>query len=536
MAQNGLFRVTFPYFWVVMKVNWAQAEKNLSDREWRMNNLYRIITDKSEEIDFTLNSPQKKLCDNAWYWNLLLKARQLGFTTWIDLFILDACLFNNNIQAGIIAHDLKSAQRIFYQKIKFPYEHLHSELKSRIPATKCDAMELRLANGSSIWVGVTMRSATLRMLHVSELGKICAKFPEKAREIQTGALPTLHEGSWLFVESTAEGAAGLFYDMAMDSQTVTTNADRAGKKLNKQQMRFHFFPWFEHPTNLTNTEGISVSDDLKRYFDELEGKLDIKLNPERRAWYALKRDGPGGLGKYMKRENPSTPQEAFEQSVEGAVYGDEIEQARNEGRIGFYPWIKTAPVYTFWDLGYGDATVVVFAQFIQDQIRIIDYYTQTGRGAAYHSAQVKSKEYIYADHFGPHDVMNHEKGSGIVLKDTYDTLLGMSMRVVERPRLKADGIDAVRSIFNKLVFNERTTRELCKALSFYRYEWDEDAVCYKKDPVHDGASHSADAMQALAMQYRYSTIDGKLLGWPHPIPANVGVASQNYDRLRIGIM
>lgn len=517
-----------------MKATWEQAEKNLSDRRWRLNNLYRIITDKSEEIDFALNHPQVMFYDKLWYWNLLLKARQLGFTTEIDLIMLDACLFNNNIQAGIIAHDLKSAQRIFYNKIKFPYENLHPELKERIPFTKCDAMELRLANGSSIWVGVTMRSATLRMLHISELGKICAKYPEKAREIQTGALPTLHEDSWLFVESTAEGAAGLFYDMAMDSQTVTANADRVGRKLNKQQMRFHFFPWYEHPTNLTNTEGISVSDELKRYFDEIEGRLSIKLSPERRAWYALKKDGPGGLGKYMKRENPSTPQEAFEQSVEGAVYAEEIEQARNEGRIGFYPWVKTEPVYTFWDIGYGDSTVVIYVQFIRDQVRVIDDYTMIGRGATYHAAQVRNKDYIYGDHFGPHDIMNHEKGSGIVLKDTYDSLLGRIMRVVERPKLKADGIDALRSIFNRMVFNEKTTCDLRKALSFYRYEWDEDNACYKKDPVHDGASHFADAAQGIAMQYRYSTIDGKLLGWPHPIPANVSRSSPSshryYDR------
>lgn len=520
------------------KITWAHAEKNLSDRRWRLNNLYRIITDQSEEIDFTLNLPQTMFYDKLWYWNLLLKARQLGFTTEIDLFMLDACLFNNNIQAGIIAHDLKSAQRIFYQKIKFPYENLHSELRKRIPATKCDAMELRLANGSSIWVGVTMRSATLRMLHISELGKICAKYPEKAREIQTGALPTLHDGSWLFVESTAEGAAGLFYDMAMDSQTLTTDADRAKRKLNKQQMRFHFFPWYKHPTNLTNTEGISVSDELIRYFDGLEDKLGIKLNPERRAWYALKKNGPGGLGKYMKRENPSTPQEAFEQSVEGAVYGEEMEEARNDGRIGFYPWVKTEPVYTFWDIGYGDATTVVFVQFIKDQIRVIDDYSMVGRGAPYHSSQIKGKEYVYKDHYGPHDIMNHEKGTGIVLKDTYDVLLGKIMNVVERPKLKADGIDAVRAIFNRLVFNERTTHDLRKALAFYRYEWDEDNVCYKKDPVHDWASHFADAMQGLAMQYRYGTINGKLLGYPQPIPANVGRSSPDksryYNRFRKG--
>lgn len=517
------------------------TEKDLQSRRWRLNNLYKIINEGSQEVVFKDRPIQKRFYDAMWYWNLILKARQPGITTKIDLFMLDTCIFNSNIHAGIIAHDLKSAQRIFYHKVKYPYEHLPSELTSHVRAVKCDAMELRLSNGSSIWVGTSMRSATLRMLHISELAKICAKYPLKAIEIKTGALPTLHEGSYLFVESTAEGGAGDFHDMAIASRSDTIKADKQGTKLNPQQIRFHFFPWYEHYLNATEPTGITISDELERYFVDMESKLNLRLTPEQRAWYALKKDGPAGYGKYMKREFPSTVEEAFEQSVEGAVYGEEMELARNEGRIGFYPWVKTEPVYTFWDIGYRHATAVVFVQFIKEQVRVIDFHSEKGRGAAYHATQVKKKDYVYGDHFFPHDVMNHEKGSGIVLKDTYDSLLcpvGKSIRVVERPKLKVDGINAVSNIFNSMVFNEPTTGELCKALSFYRYEWDEDKVCFSKNPVDDWAADPADAMQTMAMQYRYSTIDGKMLGYPHAIPANVGLsaAPQRYDRLRHGLV
>lgn len=521
----------------------APAKETIKDKmksqKWRLNNLYHIVTDKpySQDVLFKMSARPvlETFYDNMWYWNLILKSRQHGITTEIDLFMLDTCLFEDNIHAGIIAHDLKSAQRIFYNKIKYPYEHLPKELKVVRLLEKSDSMEMRFSNGSSIWVGTSMRSATLRMLHISELAKICAKYPEKALEIKTGALPTLHEGSYLFIESTAEGAGGMFYDAAQVAQPATAHADKEGRKLNQQELRFHFFAWYEHPGNRTDSTGIVISDTLRDYFKYLREKEGVELSPEQMAWYALKRDGPAGLGKYMKRENPSTVQEAFEQSVEGAVYAEEMELARNEGRIGFYPWDKTMPVYTFWDIGYRDATCVTFVQFIKEQVRVIDYYSMVGRGATYHAAQVNRKEYVYGDHFGPHDVMNHEKGSGIVLKDTYDSLLGVAMNVVDRPRLKADGIDAVRSMFNMTVFNETTTRGLCKALSFYRYEWDEDKACFGKEPVHDGASHPADSMQTLAMQYRYGTIGGKMLGYPQPIPANVGINSRPYDKLRRGI-
>jgi hypothetical protein len=500
--------------------------------------LYHIVDELSNDIVFKLTTrPVLEVFYNAmWFWNLILKSRQHGITTLIDIFMLDACLFNNNIHAGIIAHDLKSAQRIFYNKIKYPYEHLPESLQNCIILEKSDSMELRMSNGSSIWVGTSMRSSTLRMLHISEHAKICAKYPEKAREIKTGALPTLHEGSYLFDESTAEGGAGDFFDIATTSQIETKDAEKNNRKLNPQQIRFHFFGWYEHPGNATDPKGIKISDSLIDYFKVLEGVQGIKLTPEQMAWYSLKRDGPAGLGSYMKREHPSTPQEAFEQSVEGAVYGEELEEARNDGRIGFYPWDKTAPVYTFWDIGYGDATAVVFAQFIRNQVRVIDHYNMTGRGAAYHAAQIKQKEYVYGEHFGPHDIMNHEKGSGIVLKDTYDSLLGSTMRVVERPKLKADGIDAVRAMFNHVVFNEKTTRDLVKSLSFYRFEWDDDKACFKKDPLHDFTSDDADAMQTMAMQWRYGVIGNERLGYPHAIPVRVSSgaqqSAQKYDRLR----
>ena len=507
-------------------------KQRIGDRLWRLNNLYYIINEHSQRVLMQLRENQQLLYDLMDYWNLILKARQHGITTFIDVLMLDGCVFNPNVHAGIIAHDLKSAQRIFYNKILYPYDNLPGVVKDAVKPHKRDGMELRLSNGSSIWVGTSMRSSTLRMLHISELGKICAKFPKKAEEVKTGALPTLHEGSLLFVESTAEGAAGDFYNMATESESLTAQAAKQGIKLNKQQMKFHFYPWYTHPGNLTDPTGIDASPELERYFDELERKLSITLSPDRRAWYALKKDGPGGLGKLMKRENPSYPKEAFEQAVEGAVYGEELSEAMDDGRIGFYPWEQLAPVFTFWDLGYRDATSVIFAQFIRGEIRIIDYYEMKGRGAHYHAEQVLGKPYTYITsdkaHFGPHDVMNHEKGTGIVLKDTYKAA-GIDFGVANRPRVKSDGIQAVRAIFDKVTFNEKTTDRLRACLGYYRYEWDEDAVAYKKDPVHDWASDAADALQTLAMRYRYGTIEGERIGYPAPIPANVDMDDSDED-------
>jgi hypothetical protein len=487
-------------------MDWQQIKKNLDNRRWRLNNLYKILTDKSEVVDFKMNEPQTEFFGNLWYWNLILKARQLGFTTLIDLLMLDACLFNDNIHAGIIAHNLKSAQKIFYNKVQWPYQHLPEALKKRLPQPEqTTTLEMRWSNGSQLWVGTSMRSGTLRMLHISELGKLCAKFPEKAREIQTGALPTLHEGGWLFVESTAEGAGGMFYDMAIASQSLSAQADKEQRKLNKEQARFHFFPWYEHPGNKTDPAGIHISDELAKYFNFIEKKLDITLSIERRAWYALKKDGPAGLGKYMKRENPSYPEEAFEQSIEGAIWGEEMSKAYADGRVGFYPHLERLPVSTFWDLGYNHATSVIFVQFNSEQIRIIDHHSERGRGAAYHAKVVKEKPYNYHKHYFPHDVMQHEKGSGIILGDVY-AAHGIPYEPTVRPKLKEDSIEAGRNIFNQCVFHADTTKELRKSLACYRYEWDEDKMRFGKVPVDDWTADDADAFQVLGTRKRIETV------------------------------
>ncbi len=348
--------------------------ENLKDPYWRLNNLYWIVDEHARRVKFKMRMAQEDFFEKMWYWNMLLKSRQHGFSTLIDLIGLDLCLWNDNTEAGIIAHTLKDAQHIFQTKIKYPYENLPKAILARIPSTKCDAGELRLANNSCVRVGTSMRSATLHFLHVSEHGKLCAKYPLKALELKTGTMPALHEGSYYFDESTAEGGAGDFYDGCIQAKSDTAKAKAAGVDLNKMQCKFHFFAWHDDPKNATNPSGIDVSDELKRYFDDLAGTHGIELSDNQRAWYALKRDGAQGLGKLMKREHPSYPAEAFEQAVEGAVFGDELEKVRSEGRIGFQPYTESLPVYTFWDLGVGHPTSIIFVQFVKREIRIIDYH------------------------------------------------------------------------------------------------------------------------------------------------------------------
>jgi hypothetical protein len=137
-------------------------------------------------VKFEPNTAQLQFLDDLHALNIILKARQLGFTTLCCLIYLDACVFTPHTRAGVIAHKLEDAKVIFRDKIKYPYSKLDEGIRAACVATQDSADTLSFGNNSSIRVATSMRSGTLQYLHVSEFGKICAQAPDKAREIVTG--------------------------------------------------------------------------------------------------------------------------------------------------------------------------------------------------------------------------------------------------------------------------------------------------------------------------------------------------------------
>ena len=165
-------------------VNAGEFKECLADPWWRLTSgqLYKIMIkgDDDEEslvAPFTPNAPQLDLLANLHTRNDILKARQLGFTTLIEIFFLDCCLFKANVRAAVIAQSEDVAKTIFRDKVCFAYDNLPPSLKAAMPLSRDSASELLFAhNNSSIRVATSARSGTLQYLHISEFGKICAKF------------------------------------------------------------------------------------------------------------------------------------------------------------------------------------------------------------------------------------------------------------------------------------------------------------------------------------------------------------------------
>jgi len=130
-----------------------QAVERFSDWRWRLDNRYWITDEQGRRLKFEMNWAQARLFEEMHYLNVILKARQLGFTTFIQLFMLDACVFNANVRAGTIAHTLGDAEEIFKDKVKFPYENLPEQIKAANPAVEDSTRKLSFANNSSLRVG-----------------------------------------------------------------------------------------------------------------------------------------------------------------------------------------------------------------------------------------------------------------------------------------------------------------------------------------------------------------------------------------------
>lgn len=191
---------------------------------------------------------------------------------------------------------------------------------------------------------------------------------------------------------------------------------------------------------------------------------------------------------------------SFNNPIEGAYYSKIIDDIDKQGRIGNYPYDPALPVYTFWDLGVGDATTIWFAQFISNEVRIIDYIEDNNRGMNTYIKEVKDKPYIYEQHYAPHDIQIREFTNG---KSRLETALELGLRFMIAPKLSIeDGIDAVRAILPKCFFNEPTTRRGLLTIKNYKKEFDNKNNTFKLQPKHDWASHGADAFRYLAVSYR----------------------------------
>lgn len=486
----------------------------MGDPMWRVcsGQLYKImvkddtLADGSSVMPFRPNRAQRRLILNLWFRNLILKARQLGFTTLVAILWLDHALFNPNQRCGIVAHDREAAQNIFRDKVKFAYDNLPDQLRAVMPLSTNNATELVFAhNNSSVRVATSMRSGTIHRLHISEFGKICAKYPEKAREVVTGSLPAVPLNGIAIIESTAEGVGGPFHDMSLRAEQLA----QLPRDLTKREYRFHFHAWWTNPDYQMDPTDVAITAKDHEYFDTVEAAANTELSLRQRAWYIATRETEfAGDPEKMWQEYPSTSKEAFQQSTEGCYYNVQMAAARKSGRIGKVPAISHVPVNTFWDIGARDGTAIWLHQKVGMEHRFIGYIEGHGEPYEYFVKELEKLGYVWGTHHLPHDA-KHQRQQGLRVASPEDMLRELQptwrFSIVPRADDVVHAINLTRSKFGQCWFDENACTLGLQRLQNYRKERDNRLGTWKPTPLHDESSEGADAFRQWAQ------------GWSDPV-------------------
>lgn len=216
-----------------------------------------------------------------------------------------------------------------------------------------------------------------------------------------------------------------------------------------------------------------------------------------------------------------------EAAIKGAIYGKDLSEARTAGRITRVPFDPALPVDTDWDLGMGDSTAIWFTQSLRSgEVRVIDFHEASGEGFSYYARVLKEKEtsqgYVYGTHWGPHDIVVREMGTG---KSRVEAAREHGIRFEVTPRIMGgakgeveDGINAVRNLLPRCWFDEKACEAGLDALRHYRRDFNTRLDEFKPTPVHDWSSHAADAFRGLAVRHQ-APVEKRREEAP-PVPTN----------------
>lgn len=216
---------------------------------------------------------------------------------------------------------------------------------------------------------------------------------------------------------------------------------------------------------------------------------------------AIQDDRDSGMSEDMVQQEYYC---SFDAAVPGAYYARQIADARREKRITKVKPDLTLPVNTAWDLGVSDSTAIWFYQRAGNEFRFINYYENSGEGLQHYTQWIRTyletNNLHPGEHWAPHDIQVKEFGTGVSRLETARKL-GVNFRVAKQLAV-ADGIQAGRNIFPRCWFDENACANGIAALTDYTKDWDEKNQVWRTHPLHNWASHGADAFRYFAISQR----------------------------------
>jgi len=189
------------------------------------------------------------------------------------------------------------------------------------------------------------------------------------------------------------------------------------------------------------------------------------------------------------------------QTVDGAIFAKEMQQAEKDGRICRVPYDATKPVHAVFDLGWSDSTAIWFLQFVGMETRLIRYIEDSQKTISYYLATMQTFGYVYDTIWLPHDAENKTLAAAGRSIDDIVRAAGYKTQIMPRVPI-LDSINAARTIFPNCYFDREHTADGLACLRHYRYEVDPDTGQFSRNPLHDHYSHGADAFRYIALMIK----------------------------------
>jgi hypothetical protein len=240
---------------------------------------------------------------------------------------------------------------------------------------------------------------------------------------------------------------------------------------------------------------ILISEKNNDYFDD----LGVVLSQQQKNWYEVK---SRQQGDDMTQEFPTKQEEAFQGSMQGAWYTDEFKKLREHKQIMHLPYDARYQVHTWWDLGMNDMMSIWFYQYIEGRHCFIDYHESNLEAWSFYAQMLNEKGYNYAGHHFPHDGKTRRRG----LDEIYTDMQMASMAGVNpiditpvTGSVYSDIRDHCKVILPMCFFDQIKCELGLTHLENYKKKWNKADGMWMKEPLHDEASHCADAFRTFAV-------------------------------------
>jgi len=259
-------------------------------RTWRDNCIQGLLRIRSKGrglIPFTPNRAQEEYSARCSRRNIVLKARQLGITTYIAARFFIQTITQPGTVTLQVAHDQESAEEIFRIVHRF-WENLPEEMQKgaletsranvrQIVFSRLDS-EYRVATAADANAG---RGLTIHNLHCSEV----ARWPGNPAETLASLRATVANDGEIVLESTPNGASGAFYE--------------EWRRAEETGYTRHFLPWW-----YDESYRLAVDEVEPLTPEEQELVNRVLLSPAQVAWRRMNRAQLRGLAVQEYAEDP----------------------------------------------------------------------------------------------------------------------------------------------------------------------------------------------------------------------------------------